>query len=1302
VEEGQEIMLIEDLQLQKTTEIMEEEDGEQQQPSSSNQDNQQDQEGAQRKSTRKVQQVLLVPTNKDLLMERYRQAAKRSMNARVLLDQALNWDATVVNRDRMAADAFTEAGKARLLIETNKTPELIAMLTDAKVKGEEEACRAQDTKVAKLIPSVKLPTTAARKASASALAPKKWQTTKGSVVDQKIITETPTITNAVMMTKDPAIHCFDNVMYPDENTFYSEVTTFSEEEGDEEADEHVFRAKQYLEFILPDLGEIRGDSSMASKASANPRSILHNYQMGLLQHSSNGITSYHLYSGSEGNGLLGGISSLGFDESHSSHSFDNLSSREDLDEDVFSMTSLNEIMDTPLDEFDAEKILKMSSKQRRKLTIKMSFGSKSMQVDEMIESPTKDEESPTREKPPHMSDATSPLLTSSEGVAAASTSAVAPEKNEASGKKRRSLSFARMRTNATVPASIDEHTNTPGAFLSRFRSMKKSPRRENLQGTNNDVDDVNNLRILGPVLSDLSDGHSQLIPELAQAEQAKPVKSTTTRGGEKAKEPNKQVASEPTVSDQKQHLREPERKPKDETQQNMSPKVRTSIAAVPTRLVNLFRDLEVQQSDSMASPSQSEEDEIEDRYKVSILLCGEEFGDDNETVHQVAPYTPLSLASDQETPSRYSPINCDDTPTASPHVDSFTASASIESHEEKLNNEARVPVVTEITSRTSPEYSANSNLKPSALPEARESPAINPNPENPSQVAAAQETGSHASGTLSSIVPSNSDPKNKKKSRGLIIGMFSRNDKEIPGRSTQHAPPKSKAPPKTKTTDRKSGSMSVDRAETALHDKPNKADKKKRSSQQVSLKKIGDEQKPKAVSAPRKGVGSTSTKTASIPSPSPRKVARISSSPLKRVPGYLPPPEKAYVTSPSPSQAPTPSSSNKNCHRRTSSKASQNSKQGKCTSSPLPLHPKLKSKARETNGSPFKRVSSGQSSLPMALELSREKVEIMAIEEGGPTAVPSLSPLKASENIAAQPRSGKPPVASPAKQIRIRNKAGLQIDKRQLQQANHDAPDVQGSIPKASSSHNSTSWMKNIGFHIKRKGHAKKSNPATSEQNSNLDFESDNNENTPPSAITSNESPTQLALSPLKAAEPTQLTCDTLMPQDTLPVLPTIASNPLLPYQLVKHLEEQHRMSAEMEMSVKEAAERSIIRSTTNAMLREGALPFADHANGFYTISPTHRDEVGCAQMHRPSMSTPGSLPIQSSPRSLGTSNSPSSRNHHHRPDADGLNARPKDVREILVGGLDEDEDLDVMRSRSFLGRITQGAYRQDFDLPDP
>lgn len=345
------------------------------------------------------------------------------------------------------------------------------------------------------------------------------------------------------------------------------------------------------------------------------------------------------------------------------------------------------------------------------------------------------------------------------------------------------------------------------------------------------------------------------------------------------------------------------------------------------------------------------------------------------------------------------------------------------------------------------------------------------------------------------------------------------------------------------------------------------------------------------------------------------------------------------------------------------------------------------------------------------------------MDEGGPTGVPSHSPLKASENIAAQPRNRKPPIASPAKQPRSRKKTGRRFDKRQLQEANHDdAPDKQGRTPKALSSHYSTSWMKNMGFHVNRKGQAKKSNPATSEQNSSVDSQSDNNENAPPLAIPSTQSPTPLAYSPLEASETTKLTCDTSMPQRTLPVLPTIASNPLLPYQLVKHLEEQNRMAAEMDMSVKDAAERSIIRSTTNAMMREGTLPITDRANGFDTTSPRiplatfasssniPRDDVSGVQMRRNSRITPGSLPIPSSPRALGTSsspysrasNSPYSRTHHSRPDADGLNARPKDVREVLVGRWDEDEDLDVARSRSFLGRITQGAYRQDFDLPDP
>ena len=135
MEEGQEAMLIEELQ-QKMTMVDDDDDNDNNDNNNNNEKEQDDHKdstcnnndkaavpGRKNKSRRKVQQVLLVPTSGDLLMERYRQAARRSKKARALLDHALNWKVSVANRDKLATEAFTEAGKARLLVEPNqKTP----------------------------------------------------------------------------------------------------------------------------------------------------------------------------------------------------------------------------------------------------------------------------------------------------------------------------------------------------------------------------------------------------------------------------------------------------------------------------------------------------------------------------------------------------------------------------------------------------------------------------------------------------------------------------------------------------------------------------------------------------------------------------------------------------------------------------------------------------------------------------------------------------------------------------------------------------------------------------------------------------------------------------------------------------------------------------------------------------------------------------------------------------------------------------------------------------------------------------
>ena len=161
----------------------------------------------------------------------------------------------------------------------------------------------------------------------------------------------------------------------------------------------------------------------------------------------------------------------------------------------------------------------------------------------------------------------------------------------------------------------------------------------------------------------------------------------------------------------------------------------------------------------------------------------------------------------------------------------------------------------------------------------------------------------------------------------------------------------------------------------------------------------------------------------------------------------------------------------------------------------------------------------------------------------------------------------------------------------------------------------------------------------------------------------------------------------------------SVTENPLLPFQLVKQLEEQSKLGMEDE-NVKEAAERSIIKSHAKAIQRSMASDQASiHDHLSIVAEKENRTSLGSCQRY--GASTPLSI-LSPSPRTNSNPNNTplSSAKPQHRPDADGINARKKDVREVL--GLPPAPEFGGERASSFLSRITQETYRQDLALPDP
>ena len=1292
MEEGQEMMLIEELQ-QKMT--MVEEDGdvhldidaeqqEPQKPTEASPTHKHENKKSTKKSRRKVQQVLLVPTSGDLLIERYRQASRRSKKARALLDQALNWRATVANRDKVAAEAFNEAGKARLLVEQakNKTlsPELIALLTDAKNKGEEEVFRAVDYKITQLVPNVKLPSNAAvaaafhknnklygrgksnlssRKGSRLSLFRPPGLDTMQDIDDDK------TATASEMMSKDPAFQCFQEIFDPHASNLGGDIdhySTFYDDEDDDdgddddEAEEHMFRAKQYLEFILPDLGDAPDDDSMAPKASS--RSVLQSFH-----ESDDGSSS-----------KLGDISTLGFDESRS---FDNLSSKyssvnnnksdDEDEEDLFSMSSLNDILDAPVEDFVPEKIMSMPSMKRKKLCIKMSFGSKSFRTTSNVSDGEGVGDGDDDEQDGSNSLVATPVSNADDigeeenrqkEVRSMPSSEVGGTPVATKKEKRfKPLNFV-MKLNTVVHNHQQQHeddqkTHSSGGFLRRFKTAKKKPKKiPDATTSNSDAEDMN-LHIIAPVLSDLSDAQSRRSPT-AVDETSKEECSETPKAGE-ASEALTPIDKDTTDVDQEDE---------------------NAAGDVP-----LQEDMQLPPSQSLDSINQ------DDRY----LIDNDDDDDDNKaalseaTDSLVPPITPVSVVSIKNAHSRYSPIHSSENddmiedPSSDDEPSRYTV---MENHREdndpKETPKSIIPIPINTPKSAIDAINDNAiNTKENALK--HEDAGLNdimnlevssPNVEND---AASLATNYTSGGS-----------KNRKKRRSLL-GIFHRKDggTDIASISAQETTP-SKLPPKAQ----KQSSL-----QQSLHQASMKNNKK------MEQKVPSSHSSQASVTSLLAHMQAASGTTDAYDSDTGEIVKE--------------PPMLSQTVS-------TGNAAGKNSSLKTALQLT---------------HTKV-----EVSTTAFESKSATKSSSPSVVngKKKRQKRELpqqKSSKSNLKSNADAKSKKSAKGKAGKQSKNGKPPKGTPVKSGRTKTRTPSKAERTKPKKQNDSDQSLSSKTSKGSKSIKSkkaaiaqttnasglqaTRWVNNLVFPKNRK----QASPAPADKEVKT--------------ISKRETAEVQVKTSLAAAlkkESTRLSPSTV-PEQQAAETPTanvssLMANPLLPFQLMKHLEEQAKIREDDGAGAKQAAEKSIMQAMSRTIESESprvnkedsAASCDEKENGSLAelLSPGTVCSSRSKILIPPSPFTRGggggasTSILRESPRMLALQNArsgtatscsnleknPELTIRHHRPDADGLNARTKDVREVL--GLPQADTFGDERSRSYLSRITESTYRQDFDLPDP
>ena len=1287
MEEGQEAMLIEDLQ--PKTPRAEEEGDEKKDNDPSEEDK--DKESADvvkpHKSTRKVQQVLLVPTNGDLLMERYRQAARRAMKARTLLDQALNWNVTVNSRDKMATDAFTEAGKARLLVEPHKTPELIAMLSDAKMKGEEEAFRAADYMVTKLIPTVKVPTDAAP------TAPTASSSSSSSTDDSSCTTNDfnklsyyrgrdyyQDETTTLAMTRDPTMQCFQHMFHP-------HVSTFSgvyEYEEDDTADEHVFRAKQYLEFILPDLGEVGDDNSMDTKAARQPRS------RSLLQ-------GYEEAQGSMESSGLGDVSTLGYDESYT---LDNISSQDT--DDIFSMASLNAILDDEkVENFVPDKIKNISSMRRKKLTVRMSFGgSKSFHHGEDSTPANGNSIAPALSRAAREADKDNSAVLQAvidncaEKIEDASqadekdsvVSQSGKAKKKKSEKKRISLGFT-MKRAATVhhqqhEHSADDHSiiHGAGAFLSRFMTTKR-------RGDHASDDGVSdNLRMLAPVLSDLSDGQSKitmsdgqrkvsLIDEQSKTSSKKQEKEGSDEKDNGATNPGEYAVKQEVSVTPKSIIAE-----ENEEIEGEAEKLSREDEAV---VASTHGDLQVLPSTSMGSSNDGE-----DRYTVEMTIedddntvemtiedddnqAGIENGNSNVNLSVI---TPLSEDYEENLHDRYSPVaSTDDTNDLL--VESTDDTTDLETTPQLRMEPAAVQQHTVVEEPQTQFDNETDTLDKLAADTITDDP---------------KENGS----TVSCEASTSSKSRRRKdaKKRRSLIGLFHPHRKEdhddkLTGHKTNAVLGEKALQPKASQARQSApgsasslkASVEKSKAHLIAHQKtPTKTKRvhpqksvsnQKHKSKQVypaqSKNHSNDEVEAKTQLLTKKSSLITalelSEDNVEIMAMEPFDMKRIASkvgnllhSPLRNIPHKKAPLEDR-------GQEP-------------------NSKAGKQQNIKSPITATRTHKKKDTGISPLETKRGHQQNRKVGKQKNNEKER--KPRSRAPRSEPGGTSKKKTEQVKkgqkeARSHKKEPPTAAPSIKAKKGEQATRWVNPLVFSRKPKEQPKEQTEKPIATPEEEHVLEKKTVEDILASTAKTPKAGNGTS--------------GAPKAIIPSTFSP------PCVTREKKLNACGSaLSTADTF----TLASNPLLPPQLRKQLEEQSQLSDADEFDVKDAAERSIIKSHAKALARRSLDPSCSKSENenhklldtgsTWTSAPGSRDN----QLVVVGGSSPtGSLMTQQT--------------HQTHRDPDGLNARSKDIREVLGMTRDglcsaADPEEEIERSRSFLDRISEGTYRQHFDLPDP
>jgi hypothetical protein len=225
------------------------------------------------------------PALRPIDSDKQREAAQKVETARKLLDQALSVNVNAEQRELLAQSAFREATDARKLLEKTTSRELDTALEDAKTKGEAAAASARQMQL------------------------------------QEERTVAATITaeedEEASLRRGPPLKLLDEQVLDSKGS----------------ADDHASRARQYLEFILPDVG-LRGI----------PRAT-HGSQKAAVE-------------------KMDDMSTLGFDNTYVDSSPTGAGGGDPMD--ILSIGSLNEILDGPMDKSPEKALAKKDVPKKKR------------------------------------------------------------------------------------------------------------------------------------------------------------------------------------------------------------------------------------------------------------------------------------------------------------------------------------------------------------------------------------------------------------------------------------------------------------------------------------------------------------------------------------------------------------------------------------------------------------------------------------------------------------------------------------------------------------------------------------------------------------------------------------------------------------------------------------------------------------------------------------------------------------------------------------------------------------------------